>query len=87
MHSLGIGRKLPHRFDIGCKPGKAMGGALLAIEQSVEHLVIDRDASAHRRRCVGEQRLDCLPCLPRQRNQLDPGVAALRLVQHDDLPC
>jgi hypothetical protein len=49
--------------------------------------MIDRDASAHRRRCVAEQRLDSLPCLPRQRNELGPGVAVLRFVQHDDLPC
>ena len=53
MGPLGIGRELPHRFDIGREPSQAMGGALLAIEQGIGHLIIHRDAPAHRRSCVG----------------------------------
>src|SRR5262249_23899876 len=85
MHPLGIGRKLPHRFDIGREPGKAVGGALLAVEQTVDHLMIHRDALAHRDRCVSEQRLDRLRCRACKRYQPSPGVAALSLVQHGEL--
>ncbi len=85
MHPLGIGRKLPHRFDIGREPGKAVGGALLAVEQTVDHLMIYRDTLAHRDRCVSEQRPDGLRRRACKRDQLSPGVAALSLVQHGEL--
>ena len=85
MHPLGIGRELPHRFDIGREPGKAVRGALLAIEQPVDHLIIHHDAPAHRRRRVSEQRLNGLRRRSGKRNQLSPGVAALGFVQHGEL--
>src|SRR5262249_3550991 len=84
IHPLGIGRKLPHRFDIGREPGKAVRGALLAVEQPVDHLMIYRDALAHRHRCVCEQRLDGLRRRVCKRNQLSPSVGAFSLVQHGD---
>src|SRR5262249_42117588 len=54
-------------------------------EQAVDHLVIYRDALAHRHRCVCEQRLDGLRRRVCKRNQLSPSVAALSLVQHGEL--
>ena len=33
-HPLGIGGELAHRLDIGREPGEAVGGALLAVEQT-----------------------------------------------------
>src|SRR5262249_28879699 len=85
MHPLGIGRKLPHRFDIGREPGKAVRGALLAVEQAVDHLVIYRDALAHSPRCVCDHRCDGLCRRVCKRNQLSPSVAALSLAQHGEL--
>jgi len=85
MHPLGIGRELPHRFDIGCEPGKAVRGALLAVEQLVDHLIIHQDAPAHRRRRVSQQRLNGLRRRSCKRNQLSPGVAALSFIQHGEL--
>jgi hypothetical protein len=37
MHPLGISRELAHRLHVGREPGKTMGGALLAVEQPVDH--------------------------------------------------
>src|SRR5262249_55529796 len=85
VHPLGIGCELAHRFDIGREPSKAMGSALLAVEQTIDYLMIHRDTLAHRRRCVSEQRLDGLRRRARKRSQLSPGVAALSLVQHGEL--
>ena len=85
MHPLGIGRELPHRFDIGREPGEAVRGALLAVEQPVDHLIIHHDAPAHRRRRVSEQCFSGLRRRSCKRNQLSPGVAALGLVQHGEL--
>ena len=42
LHPLGIGGELPQRLDIGRKPGQAVGGALLAIEQPAERVAVDR---------------------------------------------
>ena len=39
---LGIGRKLPDRLDIGREPGKAVGGALFAIEDARHRATLDR---------------------------------------------
>ena len=33
VHALGIGRELAHRLDIGGEPGETMSGALFAVEQ------------------------------------------------------
>ena len=45
-HAIGIGGKLAHRFDISPQPGKAVGGALLAIEQPVDDMALDHDPRA-----------------------------------------
>ena len=39
-HALGVGGELAHRLDIGREPGEAMGGALLAVEQSGDRLAL-----------------------------------------------
>ena len=36
VHALGVGGELAHRFDVGGKPGEAVGGALLAVEQAAD---------------------------------------------------
>ena len=57
-HALGIGGKLPHRLDIGRKPGQPMCGALLAVEQPRAGWPSSDHPLAHLRRGVGQQRLD-----------------------------
>ena len=64
-----------------------MGGALLAVEQAVDQVVLDRDALANRRRGLDEQGFGHAGRLARKRDQLHPGVAAASFVQHGRSPC
>ena len=83
MGPLGIGRELPHRFDIGREPRKAMRGTLLAVEQFLVEPMIHGDAPAYSRRGIVEQCLGCLRRLPCNRNQLAITAAAfLQLYAH-----
>ena len=56
MHALGIGGELPHRLDIGRKPGEPVGGALLAVEQARDRPPLQHHALAHLGGGVGQQR-------------------------------
>ncbi len=87
MHALGIGGELAQRFDIGREPSQTMGGALLAIEQRIDHMAIHADAPAHRFRRLGQHALGRLGRRARERDELYPGIAALSVVQHLDSPC
>ena len=80
MHPLGIGRELADRFDIGREPGQAVGGALLAVEQPVDRVGVDAHALAHGSDRIRQQPLGHQGGFPGQREQLDPGVAAVALV-------
>ena len=71
VHPLGIGGELAHRFDIGREPGEAMGGALLAVEQAVDHVALDRDALRAPPRRLGQQGLGHAGRLACERDQLD----------------
>jgi hypothetical protein len=86
MHPLGIGRELAHRLHIGREPGKTMGGALLAVEQPVDHTIVDRHPLAHGGRCLGQQCVDRVGRFPCERDKLRSGVGALSLVQHRRSP-
>ena len=57
LHSLRIGGELAHRLHVGGKPGKPMGGALLAIHRPGGELAVAHHPGAHRDGGVGEQRL------------------------------
>ena len=59
VHPLGVGRELAHRFDISGEPGKSVRGALLAIEQTVDGAILDRDKLAHRDLRLRKQRFGC----------------------------
>jgi hypothetical protein len=86
LHAFGIGRELAHRFDVGREPSETVGGALLAIEQPIVHLIVDGDALTDRARGIGEQCLGRERRLARKGNQLCAVVAALRLVEHSSSP-
>ena len=57
LHALGIGGELPHRFDIGRKPGEPVRGALLAVEQARRRPALQHHPLAHLGGGVGQQRL------------------------------
>jgi hypothetical protein len=86
VHPLRIRRELPYRLDISREPGEAMGRALLAVEQSIDHAAVDRDPLPYRRRRLRQQCVRRLRRLPRERNEPRRGTAALSLVQHRRSP-
>ena len=79
MQPLGIGRELADRLDIGREPGEAMGGALLAIEQALDRMALDRDPRAHGRDRVAQHRLGGEHRLARQHEEFEPGIAPVGL--------
>ena len=54
-HARGVGRELPHRFDISGKPGEPVGRALLAVEQAPDQMAFHDHALTHFGRCVPQQ--------------------------------
>ena len=69
-HALGVGGKLPHRFDIGREPGEAVGGALLALGQLADHPALHHHPLPHLGGGVGEQRLQRRRGVPGEFDQL-----------------
>ena len=86
LHPLRVSCELAHGFDVSREPGQTMGGALLAVEQIVDHAFVDRHPSAHRRRRLRQERIGRLGRLPCESDQLRRGVGALSLVQHRRSP-
>ena len=55
---LRIGGKLPDRLDIGREPGKAVGGALFAVENARNRAALDRHPVGDGAAGIGKQRFD-----------------------------
>ena len=66
---LHVGRELAQRLDIGREPGKAVGGALLAIERARNGAAVAHHPLGNRPARVGEQRLDGVDRLVQRRDQ------------------
>ncbi len=59
-----------------------MGGALLAVEQAIDQLVLDHDAPSHRRRGFGQQGLGGAGRLAGHCKELHSGISTFGFVQH-----
>ena len=53
--ALCISGQLPHRLDVGCKPGEAMRRALFAIKQAPNDMAFHHHALAHFCRRIGQE--------------------------------
>ena len=70
---LRIGRELPDGLDIGREPGKAVRGALLAIEHAGHRATLDRHPVGDCTARVREQGLHCCDRLAQRRDQFEAG--------------
>src|SRR5262249_31367034 len=57
-HSRRIGCELANGLDIGGEPGQAMGGTLLAVEQTADHAALHRDLCAYLCCRLRQQRIE-----------------------------
>ena len=85
-HALGVGCKLPHRLHIGREPGKAVGGALLAVQNPARHVPGRRHPRAHCQRSVGQQRLERRGRILGHFHRVGGGIAAGMGQGHRCLP-
>ena len=82
LHALGVTRELPQRLDVGGEPGKAVGGALLPVEQVRPDATFDRDALAYAVGRVSEQSLHRHDRVASARGEIVSSVRAGRSKRH-----
>ena len=82
VEPLGIVRKLANRLDVGRKPSQPVGGALLAVEQTLDRVGLDADTFAQARRRVAQDGLGRKHGLARQHDEFEPSPATVGLGQH-----
>ena len=56
-HPVGVAGELTDRLDVGCEPGKPVGGALLAVKRARIGPAVAHDASGDRQTGVRQQPL------------------------------